>query len=158
MEERNKRKKRMQELLQKNKESRKLEIEPLLKECVEVLQSNVEILSQVESEEMYYALQKAFPFTSSGRIEWDNFRNKIKVANLQDIIGILSEKYKARDYDIVTLWGYGNSPVIRTNLQNAIKHIEAINAIGSDQWAYCHLYKFVIEFYHDDSIVIGFHN
>ena len=43
MEERNKRKERMQELLQKNKESRKLEIEPLLKECVEVLQSNVEI-------------------------------------------------------------------------------------------------------------------
>ena len=158
MEERNKRKERMQELLQKNKESRKVEIEPLLKECVEVLQSNVEILSQVESEEMYYTLQKVFPFTSWGRIDWDNFKNKIRIANSQDIINILRKKYKTIDYEIVALWGYGNSPVIKTNLQNAIKHIEDINDIGSDQWLYCSSYKFVIEFYHNDSIVIGFDN
>ena len=50
------------ELIQSGKDKTKFEIDPLLKECIEVLHPNVDILSQVDSEQLYVDLQERFPF------------------------------------------------------------------------------------------------
>lgn len=72
----------------------------------------------------------------------------------------LKARFQAEDYVIYVLWSCssGNSPVIKTDLRDAIMHIDDINAICPDQWLYCSSYKFVIEFYHEGDILIGFQN
>ena len=154
----NKRKLRMKELIEKNKNNRKSEIDSMLRECIDVLYPNVELVSEAESEQLYCDLQKEFHFLWWGRIDWENFKNKMQVTNLEDIICNLKMRFQAEDYTIYALWGYssGNSPVIKTDLRNAIRHIDDINAVGGDQWLYCPSYKFVIEFYHEGDIIIGF--
>lgn len=156
MNDRDNRKLRMQELLNKVKEKREQEVEPMFKECTDVLQPNVEILSQRETKQVYYELQERFPFVCWGRIDWENFKDKIQVVNLTDIIQKLNSRFQIEDYSIYILWGFGKSPAIKTNLQNAIKHIDYVNAFGGDQWVYCPSHRFVIEFYHDGDIIIGF--
>lgn len=156
MNDRDKRKLKMQELIQGGKEKRKLEIDPLFKECVEVLHPNVDVLSQVETKQLYDDLQKRFPFVWWGRIDWDNFKDKKQVVNAADIMLHLNNRFQTEDYIIYALWGLGNSSVIKTNLQNAISHIHDVNSVGGDQWLYCPSHRFVIEFYHEGDIIIGF--
>lgn len=158
MDDRDKRKMRMQELIQKNKDSREPELDPVLKEIIEVLHPGVEALSVGESQQMYDDLQNKFPFVWWGRIDWDNFKDKIQIYRLEDIFYNLNKRYQVEDYTIFALWGYssGDSPVIKLNLRNAINHIDDINAVGGDQWLYCPSHGFVIEFYHDGETVIGF--
>jgi|GEM_PF-421544 len=156
MSERDKRKLKMQELIQRGKDKTKFEIDPLLKECIEVLHPNVDILSQVDSKQLYVDLQERFPFVWWGRIDWDNLKDKKYVVNAADIIRHLFDRFQTEDYIIYALWGFGNSPVIKTSLQNAVSHIDDVNSVGGDQWLYCPSHRFVIEFYHDGDIIIGF--
>lgn len=156
MSDRDKKNKRMQELIERNKSIRKPEVDPLFKECVEALHPNIKVLPEVESQKLYCDLQSKFPFACWGRIEWNSYKNKVDGINFKDVVNCLYDKYKIRDYTVFVLWGYGNSPVIETNLQNIISHIDDINAVGGDQWLYCPSHKFVIELYHDSNVTIGF--
>lgn len=155
MDDRDKRKLRMQELLKKVKDRQEQEVEPMFKECTDALQPNVEILSPMDTKQAYVELQERFPFVWWGRIDWDNFKDKIRVVNSADIIQKLNSRFQIEDYTIYILWGLGKSPVIKTSLQNAIRHIDDVNAFGGDQWLYCPSHRFVIEFYHDGDITIG---
>lgn len=155
MDDRDKRKLRMQELLKKVKDRQEQEVEPMFKECTDALQPNVEILSPMDTKQAYVELQERFPFVWWGRIDWDNFKDKIRVVNSADIIQKLNSRFQIEDYTIYILWGLGKSLVIKTSLQNAIRHIDDVNAFGGDQWLYCPSHRFVIEFYHDGDITIG---
>lgn len=153
-----KRKLRLKELIERNKNNRNSEIDSMLRECINVLYPNVQLISETESEQLYSDLQKEFPFLWWGRIDWENFKDKLHVKNSEDIIYNLKMRFQTEDYTIYALWGYssGNSPVIKTDLRNAIIHIGNINSVGGDQWLYCPSHKFVIEFYHEGDIIIGF--
>jgi hypothetical protein len=158
MNDRDKRKSRMQELLKNVKEKKVQEIDVNLMDCIDALQPNVEILSPADTKQAYDDLQITFPFVWWGRIDWDNVEDKIQVTKPEEIINYLNNRFKTDDYIVYALWGYssGNSPVIKINLKNAISHIDDVNAVGGDQWLYCSSYRFAIEFYHDGDIIIGF--
>jgi hypothetical protein len=151
------RNKRMQELIQKSKDKVKQEERLRLKESIELEYPNAEVLFGVESEKIYNDLQDKFPFVWWGRIDWENFENKIEIINLADIMDSLIARCQSEDYKVFILYGYstGEPYVIKTDLQNVLRHIEK-NSVGDDQWIYCPTKKFVIEFYHEGDIVIGF--
>lgn len=156
MNDRDKRKLKMQKLIQKGKDKINFEIDPLFEECIDVLQPNVDVLSQAETEQLYEDLQERFPFVWWGRIDWDKFIDKKKAVNIEEIMKHIYDRLQTEDYIIYILWGFGNSPVIKTNLQNAVRHIAEVNSVGGDQWLYCPADGFVIEFYHEGDIIIGF--
>jgi hypothetical protein len=148
------RKQRMQELIAKNKKRQKEEEDLNFHESLENLRSNSQILLSSESEQIYDRLQDDFPFTWWGRIDWDNVEKKISVKECE-IINNIQLNIEPKSNRVFILWGYGPYPVISTDIESAINNIEEINAIGHDQWIYCPLNKYVIEFYHNGEITIG---
>ncbi|MCT4596522.1 MAG: hypothetical protein N4A50_01410 [Vallitalea sp.] len=150
------RKKRMEELILKNKMNRKKEYGELFDECIEALQKEVNILSDSESEEMYDNLQRDFPFIKWGRIDWEKVDKKFKVNDIEEINSYIQTNMKVIDDSVYVLWGYRDSPVIRTKLISAMGAIDDINVIGGDQWIYSPHDKYVIEFYHEGEIMIGY--
>jgi hypothetical protein len=103
-------------------------------------------------------LQSKYLFVRWGRVNWGNITDKIQVTSPEDILSNLKARFQTEDYVIYVLWSCSseNSPVIKTDLSNAIMHIDDINAVCPDQWLYCRSYKFAIEFYHEGDILIGF--
>lgn len=143
--------KRMQELISKNKRKIEMEYSPNFISCIRALGTKVVVLTEDESEQIYSKMQQDFPFTRWGRIDWKNVKRKIIIRNLYDI-----KIFKnIRNNLVYILWGYGSDPVIRTDLQSAIDNIEYINDVGCDQWFYNLEDKYIIEFYHDDGITLG---
>ena len=58
---------------------------------------------------------------------------------------------------IYVFWAYGDYPCVKTLLTTELlKKFDEIIWLGSDmQWYLCPNQKYVIEFFHDDSINIG---
>lgn len=151
--ERKDRKDRIQQLIAINRFKKDKPYSLLFEECLEVLKQDVVILSDSESNEVYRCLQLDFPFESWGRIAWSKIKNKISFKETSDILPFFNSKIGIPNSKVYILWGYGDDPVIRTNLEDSINSISHINAIGGDQWVYSPENKYVIEFYHEGEIV-----
>lgn len=76
---------RLQELIKRNKVNKRVEIDPLLKECIDALYPHVEVLSSAESEQLYYELQSKYLFVSWGRVNWGTITDKIYVTLKSEI-------------------------------------------------------------------------
>ncbi len=149
----NERKERIQQLIEINKLKQGKQYSLMFKECLEALNQDVVILSDSESNEIYKRLQLDFPFESWGRIAWDKIRNKVMFEDTADILPFFESKSKITNLKVYVLWGYGDDPVIQTNLKDVINAISDINAVGRDQWLYSPENKYVIEFYHEGEIM-----
>ncbi|WP_010243289.1 CDI toxin immunity protein [Acetivibrio cellulolyticus] len=147
------RKDRIQQLIEINRLKKVKPYSLLFEECLEVLKQDVVILSDSESSEIYRRLQSDFPFESWGRIAWSKVKNKVQFNEISDILSFFKSKIGITDSKVYILWGYGDDPVIQTNLKDAINSISHINAVGGDQWVYSPENKYVIEFYHEGEIV-----
>lgn len=158
--EREERKRRLEELLrERKKKEEKIESERRIAETLELFpdKDKVEILDEKESDKVETEMTDIFPIAWYGRINWDKLNNKIVIPNeeIQNIPYILSQqglKDKLPVYLIVGLYGY---PVVKTSLTTILDNIEEIMCMGPDQYIYCPLSKYVIEFFHDDVITAG---
>lgn len=157
---REERKRRLEELLSARKENEeKLENERRIAEIRELfpLDEAVEILDAKESEQVEIEMTDRFPIAWYGRIDWDKMSNKSVLAyqELQRITDILSRQgldHTLPVYVIVGLHGY---PLAKSSLKTTIKSMEEIMYMGPDQYIYCPESNYVIEFFHDDVITLG---
>ncbi|WP_409292791.1 hypothetical protein [Peribacillus sp. SCS-37] len=158
--EREERKRRLEELLRdRKKKEEKIESERQIAEILDLFSDHdqVEILDEKESNKIETEMTDIFPIAWYGRIDWGQLNNKIVIPDeeIQLIPNILSQqglKNTLPVYLIVGLFGY---PVAKTSLSAILDNIDEIMCMGPDQYIYCPLSKYVIEFFHDGVITVG---
>ncbi|WP_044640359.1 CDI toxin immunity protein [Risungbinella massiliensis] len=149
------RKKRMQELIQQQKQNRPRSYSPLFLECVESLQPDVSILSDSDSEEIYSRMQIDFPFTFWGQVDWNVMSNKHTFQSIDEARSYFEKNMDLSNDRVYILWGYGDDPVLQAKLDSIFSSIELVECIGSDQFLYHPQKAIILELYHEGSITMG---
>ncbi|WP_108670416.1 hypothetical protein [Peribacillus acanthi] len=157
---------RLNELLAERKEKEVLQSRKQkhneVKELFEEVYENsldMEILEFSKSNLIINDFSETFPIAFWNRIEWENdIVNKLEL-NIQDIENI-PEILRSKGFDpstsIFIFWGYDSYPCIKTTINTTLlSKIEEIVWLGTDLYIFCPNQRFVIEFFHDDSINIG---
>ncbi|WP_181646102.1 CDI toxin immunity protein [Paenibacillus anseongensis] len=130
----------------------------MFEECVSALGEGTTILPEEKSQEIYELFPKSYPLTPWSRIDWEHVRLKMTIRNEIELTNFLSEKYGQIDEDeVFILWGYGDCPVLVTQLYKFINSMDDVLAVSSDVFILSPS-KYVVEFHHDGEITIGYHN
>ena len=149
MDEKLKRKIRLERLLEKQKRKLKEDYSALFYECVESLGDGTIILSKEESKNIYERFQMEYPITFYGRIDWDSVRHRIiTIDELPDLINDYSKEFNV-------LWSHGSNPIIKTNLNKLLKNFKDVYSVSPDVWIYSEN-EYVVEFFHDGIFRINF--
>ncbi|MFD0051528.1 hypothetical protein ACFVHQ_19805 [Actinomycetes bacterium NPDC127524] len=163
------RKNRLRELLQLQKQKelmkKSLEDEKYVKKTFEEAFGSefpYEILSREATEILIKDFTDTFPIAFWNRIEWENNSIKkwaIELDEIKSISTILQKESFDTSKSIYVFWEYNEYPGVKTTLQPLLlQKFEEIICIGRDMYYYCPVQKFVIEFFHDGSINIGWVN
>ena len=160
------RQKRLNELLtvQKQKEilQQRIQKEKEVKSLFEEVSDNlleIEILDANKSDVIVNNFCGTFPIAFWNRIDWEKDHvNKLEM-NIQDIENIpliLHSKGFDTSTPIYVFWGYNDYPCVKTSLTTQmLSKIDDIVWLGEDLYIYCPTQRYVIEFFHDDSVNIG---
>lgn len=124
----------------------------LYEECLEVLKNNYTILSNEDGGKILSELKKKFPFTSWSRIDWNKVIKKEQVNSTLDI----KEKLRGNNNTVYIIWDEATLPIIKSDLFSVIDAIDDVTAVSFDTWIFSFNEQFVVEFYHDGEIKIGF--
>jgi len=132
----------------------------LLDECIAALlksNSKCEILSIDTTKVVRKKFFDTFPFVSWGRINWETVNSKIVIKTLDEIPFILAKFKKAMKDPIYIIWGDASLPVVKCDLKDALVNIGEITPLGIyGTWLYNPTEGWVIEFYHNGDMVVGF--
>ncbi|ENJ9654222.1 hypothetical protein AB2T14_001846 [Clostridium botulinum] len=124
----------------------------LYEECLEALKDNYAILGNDDKNRILTQLENKFLFTNYRRIDWDRVIKKEQVNDNLDII----EELVRNNTKVYIIWDEETLPVIKSDLFTVINAIDDIIAVSFDTWIFSANKEFVIEFYHDGEIKIGF--
>lgn len=118
----------------------------------------VTIMDMTSSEQIEQQMTSIFPIASWGRIDWKQVEDKIELAKTdrEKLPAVLCERtinLKENVYVIAGIVGY---PVVETTFEQVLLVIEQIYELGPDQWIFSKDQQKVIEFTHDDEILLGF--
>jgi hypothetical protein len=162
---REERQKRLNEILEERKQkeivqkrlANEIEVKDLLKEVFGEIE--MEVLDMKRTESIIEEFSNIFPITFWNRIDWENDRvNQLNIneQDIKDIPSILVSKGYDTSTPIYIFWGYDNYPSVKTALsRHLLSAIDEIVWLGTDLYIYCPKQKYVIEFFHDDSVNIG---
>ncbi|MNE35666.1 hypothetical protein D3C80_1294410 [compost metagenome] len=129
----------------------------LFEELIELLSDDVVIETFQETDRLLHFLVETYPVTRWGRIDWEAVSDKHVVVSVQEVAGILESNLGgSNDLKVNLLWNYSDAPSIRVSLNQVVKYIDDVLAVGSDTWITCPDFSFVIEFFHEGEIVLGF--
>lgn len=126
----------------------------LLKECIDARGDNIIVLSKKETEEIFECMSKSFPITSWGQIEWSAMKHAKKISSAEELVQHLNNK----EASLYILWDEASLPSIKTNLNKILAVIDDVTAVSFDTWLYSPAEGYVIEFYHENEITIGWVN
>ena len=163
---REERQKRLNEILEARKQQEIIQERIKKENEVKVLLQEVfgetavfEILDANKSDLIVEDFSGKFPIAFWNRIDWKNGRvNRVEI-NEQEIKNVSSILF-SKGFDISTpiyiFWGYDSHPCIKTKLTiELLSNIKEIVWLGNDLYIYCPTQKYVIEFFHDDTVNIG---
>lgn len=100
--------------------------------------------------------EQRIPFTSWGRIDWERMKEKIEVEDVEEIIQVCKKKVTNLNTSVFVLWDEGTLPVIKSDLIQCKAVIDDVLAVSFDTWFWSPNQGYVIEFYHEGEITIGF--
>lgn len=124
----------------------------LYEECLEELKGNYTIVSDNEKNKILNNLYDKFPFNDWGRINWDKVIKKERINNIVDI----KEKILNNSIEVYVIWDQVDLPIIKSDLCSVLNVIYDVTAVSFDTWLFSVDEEYVIEFYHDGEIMIGF--
>lgn len=125
-------------------------------DCMKALDEDVVILSKKETDDVFNMLIQRFVFTNWGRIDWSQVKHFTTVNSISDIVLTLEDKEKEIHNVAFILWDEAKLPAIKSNIDRILNHIEEITIVSFDTWIFCPADNYVIEFYHEGDITIGF--
>lgn len=118
-----------------------------------------EIIDSNNSNSIVEDFSENFPIAFWNRIDWANAivnRVELNDQRIKSIPSLLISKGFDTSIPIYIFWGYDNYPCVKTKLtEELLCNIEDIVSLGNDLYLYCLTQKYVIEFFHDDTINIG---
>ena len=126
----------------------------LLDECLIALGPNTTVLSKEETVSLFDSMSQDFAITPSGRIDWDTVKKFNRISSADEIAKHLNIKNNI----VYILWDEASLPALKTTLDNVFSVINDVIPVSFDTWIYSPTEKFVIEFYHEDEINIGWGN
>lgn len=130
----------------------------VFKECIDSLSPNVTILSKEESNNLWKIFKQRLPIVFWGRIDWNKIDKKFIINSPTEIIPTLEQlSQKSLDLSIYILWNDASVPVIKTDLHSAIAFIDDITCVGPDTWFLNLEEGYIVEFFHEGEIVVGYH-
>ncbi|WP_042473128.1 CDI toxin immunity protein [Bacillus ndiopicus] len=163
---REERQKRLNEILEARKQKeiiqeevrKENEVRSLLQEVYNGTEA-FEILDSNKSNLIIDDFCSSFPLSDWNRIDWRDTSVgcvEIDEREIESIPLLLISKGFDPSTPIYIFWGYNNHPCIKTNLtENLLSNIEDIVWLGNDLYIYCPTQKYVVEFFHDDTIQLG---
>jgi 2-hydroxy-3-keto-5-methylthiopentenyl-1-phosphate phosphatase len=123
----------------------------ILEECLEVLGNDAIVLSEKETQNISDEMEQMFPVSNWGRIDWEKVKRKIDLDSSSNII-----EYLNMDGFVYIIWSEGTLPVIKADFRKVIEVIDEVTAVSFDTWLLNPNEKWVIEFYHEGDIMIGY--
>lgn len=131
----------------------------LLEKCLDALGQYELITNKQDVDQLFDRMTEKFPPTSWGRLDWTLVQDKAE--NLQklafsDLLELLRRKHRDIERKVYILWGEGQLPAVKVNLQNFFDHFYEASIVCCDVWIFCPEEKYVIEFYHEGETTIGF--
>jgi len=114
----------------------------LLEECIDVLGKNVEIINDLK---IIDKISSKMFFTLSGRVEWDKYRNVVKLESLNDI--------KSKSYFI--MWTDSTLPLLKCDWNVIVENIFDVLAVSFDTWFVSDDLTEIVEIYHNGEITFG---
>lgn len=153
MEDKSIRRWRLEQLLQQQKSKQKISYGQLFEECIEALGEDIIIMSGETSETIRNELTNVYPFTSWGRINWNNTACRHVLISAFDLLPTLKSLNADTELPIYIIWG-GTFPVLQTKLQKVLTALDDVLAVDFDTFIYCPSH-YVIEFYHEGEITLG---
>ncbi len=128
----------------------------LLEECLAALGSHAEIIKNPEKNTIVKKLTTNFPPTKYGRIDWNTIEKKRSLQSVDDILPTLTTLGKKSPESLYVIWYDSSLPAVKTTLEAVAQNIDDVTAVSFDTWLYCPADGWVVEFYHDGEIIIGF--
>lgn len=142
----------------KTEEKQRARLEAELLELFDI-RDDVLPLSKEDEELIMDEFVHVFPVTEWGRVDWSKVESKVSFED-EDIDSI-KDVFIAQGLDlsqeVFLLFVYGDFPFVKTSLQRILVNLEEVRGSGSDQFIYCPTSKFVIEYFHDGDITIGWY-
>jgi hypothetical protein len=126
----------------------------LFEECVNKLANDIVVFSMQKTSDTFDVFVKYFPITDWGQIDWHNVGKKISVLSNEEIVKILPRQYLSMP--VFILWDEASLPVVQSTLENVLNNIDDVTAVSSDTWLFSPDLGYVIEFFHEREITIGF--
>jgi hypothetical protein len=130
----------------------------LLEECIEALlnsQDKLEILNDNEKNILLSRFFETYQY-NFGRIDWKNIQKKIIINDLFQVYHYLEIGGKMHTTTVYIFWDMTTLPMIKCSLKDVLNNIDDVTAVSFDTWLYCPSEGWVIEFYHDGGITLGF--
>jgi hypothetical protein len=141
------RKRKLEVLLKRNKwRNEEKDRSMLFDECLVALGSDVIVLSEKKSKEIYRAFEEEFKVTFYGRIEWDIYKEHEKIDE-----NTFKKQYRDQEEKHYILWSHGSDPVIEVGMDQIVRSLDDVTAVSPDLWIYKEN-KQVIEIFHDGII------
>jgi hypothetical protein len=130
----------------------------LVDNCVNVLGEEAVVLSHKETDILFSELSKQFSFTSWGRIDWTSVEHKLLATSVSEILSLLVSRGKGTSEAVFILWDQVKLPAIKSDIQTVLHHSWEVTMVSFDTWIFCPENKYVIEFYHEGEITIGWND
>lgn len=121
----------------------------LFTECIDMLHG-CNIISLEETENLFEQMQKNFPMTTYGCINWNGVKESLILNDISDIRNIcdINDAY-------YILWDQGGVPCVNCQLSIILENIDDVLAVSFDTWLLSKNTREVIEFYHEREITYG---
>jgi len=156
------RKNKLKSLLEKQKQKaieddKKPEISLLMEPFSN--KSDLEVVDLEELLKVKEEFSQSFPVEFwASRIHWEKVDKKIElpVGDFNKIELILKDQGLLTDIPVYFFFS-DNSYWLRTDMKNILKNLEDIAWYRGDRYVFSSNPKFVVEFFHDDLITIGWH-
>jgi hypothetical protein len=129
----------------------------LLTECIQTLDGYVTALSEAESLAISDQFTDTFPIVSWGRVWWDKIMRKVELSRDDARHGVSAHlSIEELERPVYVIWDDAGLPVLRvTKLLAVLDHIDAVTAVSFDTWLFRPENPFVIEFYHEGEVLMG---
>ena len=127
----------------------------LFDDALNLLGEQATVLSKQETNDLLKELLQQFPFTRWARIDWAGIKHYHAITSAAEVIPFLREYSKDLSEPIFVIWDEGTLPEVKSDLRHVLRHIEDVTIVSFDTWLFSPSQKYVIEFYHEGEVTIG---
>ena len=119
----------------------------LLQECIE--STGAKVLPYDDGNKISEEIQSKIPFLN-GRVDFSRFKYKNSINTISSINELINSST-----EFYVMWDEANLPCLKLELKDIINFIDDVTCVSFDTWVVSSDYNTIIEFYHEEEIMLG---